>query len=68
MKNLSDERLRVNRTIFPKISRSPFGLEITYIRALRYQEIDFGHENALGIHTGDLQVDFAENVNFSPRA
>ena len=68
MKNLSDERLRVNRSIFPKISRSPFGLEITSIRELRYQEIDFGHENALRISTGRLQVDFAENVNFSPRA
>mgnify|MGYP005736437259 CR=1 FL=1 len=68
MKNLSDERLRVYKSIFPKISRSSFGLEISSIRELRYQEIDFGHENALGIHTGGLQVDFAENVNFSPRA
>ena len=58
----------VYKSIIPKISRSPFGLEITYIRALRYQEIDFGHENALGIHTWGPQVDFAENVNFSPRA
>ena len=68
MKNLSDERLRVYKSIFPKISRSPFGLEITSIRELRFQKVDFGHENALGIHTGGLQVDFAENVNFSPRA
>ncbi len=68
MKNLSDERLRVNRSIFPKISRSPFGLEITYIRALRYQELDFGYENGSGMRTEGLHVDFAENVNFSPCA
>ena len=68
MKNLFDERLRVNRSIFPKISRSPFGLEITSTKVIRYQEIDFDHENALGIHTGGLHVDFAQNVNFSPGA
>ena len=57
IKSLSDERLRVYKSIFPKISRSPF-----------VQEIDFDHENALGIRTGGLHVDFAQNVNFSPGA
>ena len=68
MKNLSDERLRVNRSIFPKISRLPFGLEITSIRVLRYQKFDFGHENALGMRTGGLHVDFVKNVHFGPCA
>ena len=68
MKNLSDERLRVYKSIFPKISRSPFGFVITSTRVIRYQEIDFDHENALGIRTGGLNVDFAQNVNFSPGA
>ena len=54
--NLFDERLRVYKSIFPKFSRSPFGLEITYIRALRYQEFDFGHENGSGMPTEGLHV------------
>ena len=53
-------------SIFSKILRSPFGLEITYGRALRYQEFDFGHENGSGMRTEGLHVDFAQNVNLSP--
>ena len=68
MKNLCDERLRVYKSIFPKISRSSFGLEIISIRVLRYQEIDFDHENALGIRIGGLHVDFAQNINLCPGA
>ena len=68
IRNLPDEKLRVYKSIFPKISRSPFVLEITSTRVIRYQEIDFNHENALGIRTGGLHVDFAQNVNFSPGA
>ena len=68
MKNLSDERLRVYKSIFPKISRLTFGLEMTSTRIIRYLEIDFDHENAFGIRTGGLNVDFAQNVNFSPGA
>ena len=68
MKNLSDERLRVYKSIFPKISRSPFGLGITYIRALRYRESDFEYENRSGMRTEGLYVDFAQNLNFSPCA
>ena len=68
MKNLFNQRFRVYKSIFPKISRSSFGLEIISIRVLRYQEIDFDHENALRIRTGGPHVDFAQNVNLGPGA
>ena len=68
MKNLSDESLRVYKSILPKISRSPFGLEISYMRILRSQKLDFEHENTLGMRTEGLHVDFDQNVNFSPCA
>ena len=60
IQNLSDERLRVYKSISPKISRSPFGFEITYLRALSYQEFDFWHENGSGMRTESLHVDFAK--------
>ena len=34
------------------------------MRSLRSQELDFEHENKLGIHTEALHVDFARNVRF----
>ena len=34
--------------VFPKNSRSLFGLEIIYKRELGYQKLDFKHENTLG--------------------
>ena len=66
--NLSGHRLRVYKSIFPKISRSPFGLEITYMQLIRSQKLDFEQENTLGMRTKGLHVDFAENVNLSAYA
>ena len=37
MRNLSDKRLKVYKSIFPKISRSLFGLGITYMRVLDFK-------------------------------
>ena len=49
MKNLSVERLLVYKSIPPKISRSLFGIEITYMRILRAQKFELEHEIELGM-------------------
>ena len=67
-KNLSDEWLNVYNLIFKKIPRPLFDLDITYMRVLRSQELDFEHENTLGMRTEGLHVDFAHDLNFSPCA
>ena len=69
MKNISDERLKVYKSIFPKKnSRSLFGLEITSMKVLRSQKLDLKHTNTWWMRIEGLHVDFSQNVTFSPCA
>ena len=60
MKNLSDERWRAYKSIFPKFSSSPFGLQITNMRSLRVQKLLFEHENTYGMRAEGLHVDYVK--------
>ena len=64
-KNLSDERLKVYKSIFRKCSTLMLGLETTLMGELKSQEFIFEHENSLEWTIEGLYVDFAKNVNFN---
>ena len=50
---------------FPEISALMFGLEITYMRVFKFQELDLDYEHILGMSTVGLHVDFVMNTKFS---
>ena len=54
--------------IFPKISTLSFDVEITYVGAFKSQKVDFDHKNLLRQCIGGVQVDFCQNIHFSPWA
>ena len=65
-KNLSDERLKVYKSIFRKFSTLLLGHEITLMGEIKPQEFIFKHENSLEWTIKGLLVDFGKNVNFNP--
>ena len=65
-KNLTDERLKVCKSIFRKFSTFLLGHEITLMGELKSQEFIFEHENLLEWTIKGLLVYFGRNVNFNP--
>ena len=63
-RNLSEARVRVYTSIFPKRSTLSFDVEITYLGVFWSQKAGFVHKNVVVITWG-LQVDFGKNANFS---
>ena len=63
-KNLSDERLKVYKSIFRKFLTLLLCHEITLMGKLKSQEFIFEDENSLEWTIKDLYVDFAKNANF----
>ena len=56
-----------NKMSARKILLSLLGLEITYMRVFKSQELDFDHKITLEISIASIQVGFADNVNLGPR-
>ena len=66
MKNCYGDELRVCGSIFPIMSTLDLELENTFLGVLKYQELNPDQENLFRPSIEGLQVNFSQNVNFSP--